>query len=141
MRARQIRSLPSQLGQSYDPITRVQTLECGLKRHRSQPTVAASVVGSFARQPWQGMMKTLRWMVICVLGVTSLGCGGGGANSSGNTATPSASPPPPPLAARADATRLLEQATFGPTQSEVAHVQAVGIEAYLAEQFALPKKI
>jgi uncharacterized protein (DUF1800 family) len=33
------------------------------------------------------------------------------------------------------AARLLDQATFGPTVSDVAHVQQVGIDAYLSEQF------
>ena len=39
---------------------------------------------------------------------------------------------------QADATRLLEQATFGPTAALVAHVQAVGAQAWLNEQFAEP---
>jgi uncharacterized protein (DUF1800 family) len=38
----------------------------------------------------------------------------------------------------ADAARLLEQATFGVTQSDTANVQSVGVSAYLAEQFAAP---
>jgi uncharacterized protein (DUF1800 family) len=36
------------------------------------------------------------------------------------------------------AARLLDQATFGPTLSDIAHVQAVGLSAYLTEQFAVP---
>jgi len=43
-----------------------------------------------------------------------------------------------PAEVRADATRFLEQATFGPTDSLVDHVIAVGIAGYLAEQFAAP---
>lgn len=35
----------------------------------------------------------------------------------------------------ADATRFLEQATFGPTPDLVGHVQDVGFEAFLAEEF------
>jgi hypothetical protein len=35
--------------------------------------------------------------------------------------------------------RFLEQAAFGPTPAELAHVKSVGIEAWLAEQFALPE--
>jgi uncharacterized protein (DUF1800 family) len=35
-----------------------------------------------------------------------------------------------------DAVRLLEQATFGPTESLIAHVQAAGPAEFLAEQFA-----
>jgi uncharacterized protein (DUF1800 family) len=36
------------------------------------------------------------------------------------------------------AARLLDQATFGPTAADIAHVQAVGLDGYLAEQFAQP---
>jgi uncharacterized protein (DUF1800 family) len=43
-----------------------------------------------------------------------------------------------PKATVAAATRLLDQATFGPTLSDIAHVQQVGISAYLAEQFVAP---
>jgi uncharacterized protein (DUF1800 family) len=39
---------------------------------------------------------------------------------------------------RADATRLLEQSTFGPTDALVAHVQTVGVRGWLDEQFAAP---
>jgi uncharacterized protein (DUF1800 family) len=35
----------------------------------------------------------------------------------------------------ASAARLLDQATFGPTLTDIQHVQAVGIDAYLTEQF------
>lgn len=35
------------------------------------------------------------------------------------------------------AARLLDQATFGPTLNDVEHVEQVGINGYLAEQFAL----
>jgi uncharacterized protein (DUF1800 family) len=38
-----------------------------------------------------------------------------------------------PLAAAA---RLLDQATFGPTLTDIQHVQAIGLDAYLTEQFA-----
>ncbi|MDP9038881.1 MAG: DUF1800 domain-containing protein [Acidobacteriota bacterium] len=34
------------------------------------------------------------------------------------------------------AARLLDQATFGPTLSDIQHVQAVGLQGYLNEQFA-----
>src|ERR1039458_9235911 len=35
------------------------------------------------------------------------------------------------------AARLLDQATFGPTLTDIAHVQTVGLQGYLNEQFAL----
>ena len=34
--------------------------------------------------------------------------------------------------------RFLEQATFGPTPELLAHVQQIGFDAFLTEQFALP---
>jgi len=57
-------------------------------------------------------------------------CGGGGGNSAAPTPTPT------PTVAAADAARLLEQATFGVTASDVAHVQNIGIDAYITEQLA-----
>lgn len=36
----------------------------------------------------------------------------------------------------AAAARLLDQATFGPTLNDIQHVQAVGLDGYLTEQFA-----
>jgi uncharacterized protein (DUF1800 family) len=36
------------------------------------------------------------------------------------------------------AARLLDQATFGPTLNDISHVQTVGLNAYLTEQFAIP---
>jgi uncharacterized protein (DUF1800 family) len=58
-------------------------------------------------------------------------CGGG----SGGTSTPSP-PPTPSLPTVADTSRFLDQATFGVTAQDVAHVQSVGFQAYLAEQLA-----
>ena len=63
-------------------------------------------------------------------------CGGGGGNAT-NSPTPAPSVSAPSVTA-ADAARLLEQATFGVTASDVAHVQSVGIDAYLSEQSAYP---
>ncbi len=41
--------------------------------------------------------------------------------------------------AYADAVRLLEQATFGPNDALIAHVMQVGTQAFLDEQYAVPK--
>jgi uncharacterized protein (DUF1800 family) len=72
--------------------------------------------------------------------------GGGPADDAGAVATPA--PATPPLAdnqlvpddfsgpvSDADAVRFLEQATWGPTQADITHVKAVGLKAYLNEQF------
>jgi uncharacterized protein (DUF1800 family) len=39
----------------------------------------------------------------------------------------------------ADAVRLLEQATFGPTDAAIEHVKAVGAAAFVGEQLAMPR--
>ncbi|HSE24696.1 MAG TPA: DUF1800 domain-containing protein [Pyrinomonadaceae bacterium] len=75
--------------------------------------------------------------------------GGGPADDAGAVATPAPLVPPPddtPLApdtftgpaSDADAVRFLEQATWGPTAADIAHVKQVGFRAYLDEQFAAP---
>jgi uncharacterized protein (DUF1800 family) len=78
-------------------------------------------------------------VALCVLlGLAACGGGGGGDNTVNSPMpTPTPTPTPPPVAA-ADAARLLEQATFGATASDVAHVQDIGIDAYITEQLAYP---
>jgi uncharacterized protein (DUF1800 family) len=80
--------------------------------------------------------STRSWRLAATLsGLLGLAaCGGGGA---GAPTTPPANPTPTPVPlATSDAARLLEQATFGVTASDIAHVQAIGIDAYIAEQLA-----
>jgi uncharacterized protein (DUF1800 family) len=87
---------------------------------------------------------------LCAL-LTLTACGGGGGDASSAATTPAPSgtsqptPTPTPTPAPAappvdaiDAARLLEQATFGVTASDVAHVQSIGIDAYITEQLAYP---
>src|SRR6516162_3201183 len=63
------------------------------------------------------------------------GCGGG----SGTSAPAAAAPPAVMSVVTAeDAARLLDQATFGVTPSDVASVQSTGIDAYISAQIALP---
>src|SRR6201996_5426686 len=40
-------------------------------------------------------------------------------------------------ASLASAARLLDQATFGPTLGDIQHVQQIGVDAYITEQFAI----
>lgn len=58
--------------------------------------------------------------------------------SSGQTDIPSPTDPRPNMPSNADAVRFLEQATFGPTQADISHVQQVGLRGYLMEQFVAP---
>ena len=87
----------------------------GLFRCRSAPTVR-KFLGAFS------------------VALTVSACGGGGSG----TSAPTPPTPPPPAVTAADAARLLDQATFGVTASDVASVQSTGIDAYISAQFALP---
>src|SRR6185295_2876790 len=72
--------------------------------------------------------------------------GGGPSDDPGAVATPAPVTPPLPEpppdldtftgpASDADAVRFLEQATWGPTAADLTHIKAIGIKAYLNEQF------
>ncbi len=61
------------------------------------------------------------------------GCGGGGGSGTG----PGSGGPTVTMTA-ADTARLLEQATFGPTPSEVTRVSVLGFDAYILEQIGKP---
>jgi uncharacterized protein (DUF1800 family) len=80
-----------------------------------------------------------RWAALCAVAGAVLvsACDGGGAGSSEGvvTVTPTPTPSSAPLT-EAEAARLAKQATFGPTPSLVAHIQQVGVSAWLDEQFA-----
>jgi uncharacterized protein (DUF1800 family) len=80
--------------------------------------------------------------------------GGGPADDPGAVPTPAPATPPTPIlnpqtlaqfqaqfadpamAAGPDGVRFLEQATWGPSDSDLTHLRSVGMQAYLNEQFA-----
>lgn len=81
--------------------------------------------------------------------------GGGPADDPGSVPTPAPAVPPaanppvtvaeyqalfnsPSLAAGPDGLRFLEQATWGPTDSDLAHVRSIGMLPYINEQFNTP---
>jgi uncharacterized protein (DUF1800 family) len=76
--------------------------------------------------------------------------GGGIADDPGSVPAPAPAAPPAPTptptpnqygasaASAADTTRFLEQATWGPTSAEVERVRALGLRAYLNQQFNAP---
>ncbi len=75
------------------------------------------------------------------LGIASglAACGGGsGSGDSGTSPAPTPTPPASTVS-QADATRFLEQATFGPTTADIALVQSEGFAAWLKTQFATAK--
>jgi uncharacterized protein (DUF1800 family) len=80
------------------------------------------------------MQKILWRLAAMAIFVTLAACGGGGSSGS---PTPTTSPPAAQPSAQ-DTARFLDQATFGVTAADVAHVQSVGFNAYLAEQLAAP---
>ena len=74
-----------------------------------------------------------------LLSVLLAACGGGG----GGDSPPPTAPAPPPVvvekpATRAEAARFLSQATFGPTDTDIDRVMAIGYAAWIDEQLALP---
>jgi uncharacterized protein (DUF1800 family) len=80
------------------------------------------------------LLRTSPPLAACIPALLALSaCGGGGSTSS----APVPTPPPAPFSAT-DSARLLDQATFGVTQSDVAHVQSVGVAGYVGEQLTLP---
>jgi uncharacterized protein (DUF1800 family) len=83
-------------------------------------------VGNRALNAWRGAS-------IAIAALTLAACGSGSDSSpssgAGNGAIPIA-------VSQADAARMLEQSSFGATAQEIAHLQSVGFDAYLNEQFA-----
>jgi len=98
-----------------------------------------------------------RFAAVACLLLTLSACGDDGSTTAENLSAPSATAIPTPRATpvpaaaqtqasaapktvtpvnAADAARLLEQATFGVTANDVAHVQNIGIDAYIDEQMA-----
>jgi uncharacterized protein (DUF1800 family) len=71
---------------------------------------------------------------VCIL-LSLAACGGGGSGTNAASPTPTSTPTPPAVDA-ADAARLVDQATFGVTASDVALVQSAGIDAYINQQLA-----
>ena len=96
------------------------------------------------------MMRNSRFLLAgLLLGLAA--CGGSddsGSAATGTTGGTGTTPPgggtgtgggtPPVTMSATDAQRLLEQATFGPTPSEVTRVAALGFDAYITQQEAMP---
>ena len=101
-------------------------------------------------QTQTGQARRTRLLTAWLLSVSVLAaCGGGGDGASNASPSPAPAPtptpaPPPPAPVvekptnRQEAARFLTQATFGPTEADIARVTAVGYAAWIDEQFALP---
>jgi len=77
------------------------------------------------------------YLVLTVL-IALSGCGGG--SSPSPTPTPLA-PTPPAQPTRAEAFQFLEQATFGPTESEINAVISLGFEGWIDKQIEQPASL
>jgi uncharacterized protein (DUF1800 family) len=71
-----------------------------------------------------------------MLAVLLAACGGGGGGDTSPPPTPVVTPAKP--ADRNEAARFLTQATFGPTDADVARLMSIGYAAWIDEQLALP---
>src|SRR5512147_1357855 len=80
-------------------------------------------------------------LLACSLAAGLAACGGGGSSSSTPPAPAPAPAPtraPPAVPPTADeAARFLMQASFGPTDTDIARVQSLGYSGWIDEQFAL----
>jgi uncharacterized protein (DUF1800 family) len=76
--------------------------------------------------------KAWRSASIAIAALTLAACGSGSSNSSNGSGTASTQI----VVSQADAARMLDQSSFGATAQDIAHLQSVGFDAYLNEQFA-----
>ena len=89
-----------------------------------------------------------RALLVCSLAV-GLGACGGGSSSGPSAPAPAPAPIPGPAPAPVpvqpptadEAARFLMQSSFGPTETEIARVQALGFSGWIDEQFALPQTL
>ena len=75
------------------------------------------------------------------LAATLVACGGGSGSSGSSDSTPAGGAAEPVAAlptSRAEASRFLTQATFGPTEADTDRVMSIGYSAWIDEQFAKP---
>jgi len=94
------------------------------------------------------MLRQRRWRTtaaVTLFTAVLVACGGGGGSSAPTGDVPSNEPPPPVPSAptaqpttAADAVRLADQASFGPTEALVTTIKAQGAAAWVAAQMALP---
>lgn len=89
-------------------------------------TIHRGTAGNRARNARQGAL-------IAIAALALVACGGGSDSSSSNGSGTASTQI---VVSQADATRMLEQSSFGATAQDIAHLQSVGFDAYLNGQFA-----
>ncbi|MGA9031669.1 MAG: DUF1800 family protein, partial [Sulfuricaulis sp.] len=82
--------------------------------------------GNRVRNAWQGTLIAIAALTLAAFG----GCSDSSSLTGSGTASSQI------VVSQADATRMLEQSSFGATAQDIAHLQSVGFDAYLNEQFA-----
>jgi uncharacterized protein (DUF1800 family) len=89
---------------------------------------------------WNYLTRSARGTLLsCSLTLVLGACGGGGSSPSAPPA-PAPTPAPPATGPTADeAARFLMQASFGPTEADIARVQALGYSGWIDEQVALAR--
>ena len=78
------------------------------------------------------------WLLAALLAAVLSACGGGGGGGDPAPVTPTPPPVAEKPATRAEAARFLTQATFGPADTDIDRVMAIGYAPWIDEQFALP---
>ncbi len=108
--------------------------QCALRSPAGRPRRAAGAPGLWQRSRTASAV-TLAILLAACGGASTVdsGTGTGAAADRSHAESSSATG-----TTRADAFRLLTQATFGPTDADIAHVMAVGPAAWLDEQLAKP---
>src|SRR4029453_940824 len=89
----------------------------------------------------RGLKNTARAALLAWAVAFGVSACGSGSSSGGGTPAPAALPPAPRDGSRTadDAARFLMQASFGPTDADIARAQALGYSGWIEEQFALPQ--
>jgi uncharacterized protein (DUF1800 family) len=90
-----------------------------------------------------------RLAALSMLAASVAACGGGDENgatgaapaapASGSSPPPPPPPPAPVTMSALESSRLMAQATFGADRAEIDRAAAMGVDAWLEEQFALPR--
>lgn len=94
------------------------------------------VVGDDGRSTLAGRASPL---ALAATGALAACSGSGGAPiTSGPSPTPSPTPTPAPITAQ-QASRFLQQATFGATKADIAQVQALGFDGWITDQANRPR--
>lgn len=80
-------------------------------------------------------------VLLLALGLAACGGGDAGGGAGGGSGSGALPPPSPPPVSQAEAFRLLNQATFGATESEAERVRALGVEVWIDQQIAEPASL